>query len=380
MRIGKKLAAVAMLAALATGAQAQNWPLWEAYCHSFVDPQGRVIDHQGGDRTTSEGESYAMFFAVVANDRPRFEKLLSWTRDNLAHGDMTAHRPGWEWGKAPDGQWKLLDANSASDADLWMCYSLAEAGRLWKVPSYTALARVMAARIAQEEVVRLPGFGPMLLPGTDGFHPAAQTWLLNPSYVPLPVLLRLAELDPAGPWKAIASHLPQFLRDSSPRGFPMDWVTYSPGTGFRPAGAPGKSGKATASPTGSFDAIRVYLWAGISNPADAQTRPVLSAVGGMATLLDARLFPPEYVSAQGAPGKNDGPVGFSAAVIPYLIASGKPYAHQADRLTAELDSATRLYGHPPAYFDQNLAMFAQGWQEHLFRFESDGELRVAWKN
>jgi endo-1,4-beta-D-glucanase Y len=33
----------------------------------------RVIDRQGGDRTTSEGQSYGLFFALVANDRARFE-------------------------------------------------------------------------------------------------------------------------------------------------------------------------------------------------------------------------------------------------------------------------------------------------------------------
>ena len=31
----------------------------------------------------------------------------------------------------------MLDPNSASDADVWMAYSLVEAGRLWKIPCYT---------------------------------------------------------------------------------------------------------------------------------------------------------------------------------------------------------------------------------------------------
>ena len=377
MRTARILAAVA-IALVSVTCQAEPWALWQAYCQSFIDGQGRVVDHQGGDRTTSEGQAYALFFALVANDRPKFDALLAWTRDNLAQGDLTTHRPGWQWGKAQDGSWKLLDANSASDADLWMCYTLAEAGRLWNEPSYTALSRIMAARIAQQEVTDLPGFGPMLLPGTDGFHPSAQVWVLNPSYVPLPVLERLARTDATGPWAAIAEKLPQFLGQSAPHGFAMDWVSYSPESGFQPVAAPGN---AKAVPEGSYDAIRVYLWAGITSSADQQYHAVLGAVGGMGEWLKTHMFPPAQVASSGVPNGLDAPVGFSAAVVPYLSGLGEnaALAKQRDRMAAQLDSGTKLYGHPPAYYDQNLAMFSEGWLSHRFRFGSDGELKVTWK-
>src|SRR5882757_11239868 len=61
-----------------------GWPLWESYTSNAFDAQGRIVDHSAGDRTTSEGQAYGMFFALVANDRARFEKLLNWTQDNLA--------------------------------------------------------------------------------------------------------------------------------------------------------------------------------------------------------------------------------------------------------------------------------------------------------
>src|SRR5579859_7929354 len=123
------------------------WPLWESYTRNAFDPQGRIVDHSAGDRTTSEGQAYGMFFALVANDRARFDKLLSWTQDNLAGGDLTARLPAWSWGKAPDGAWKTLDQNPASDADLWMAYTLLEAGRLWHDSRYEKLGTVMASRI-----------------------------------------------------------------------------------------------------------------------------------------------------------------------------------------------------------------------------------------
>lgn len=377
MGMGRTIAA-AVVALASLTCQAENWPLWQAYCQSFIDGQGRVIDHQSGDRTTSEGQAYGMFFALVANDRPHFDALLAWTRDNLAQGDLTAHRPGWQWGKAQDGQWKLLDTNSASDADVWMCYTLAEAGRLWNEPAYTALSRILAERIAREEVADLPGLGPMLLPGTNGFHPAAQVWILNPSYLPLPLLERLARVDAQGPWAEMAHALPDFLGKSAQHGFAMDWVSYSPANGFQPAVPPGNT---KAAPMGSFDAIRVYLWAGMTNAADPGSKAVLSAVIGMHGYLKAHMFPPMEVSAAGVPGATDGPVGFSAAVVPYLSVMGENavLGRQQDRLAAQLDPVTKLYGHPPAYYDQNLAMFGEGWLSHRFRFDRDGELRVTWK-
>ena len=34
-----------------------RWPLWENYAAHFLSDEGRVIDHDAFDRTTSEGQS-----------------------------------------------------------------------------------------------------------------------------------------------------------------------------------------------------------------------------------------------------------------------------------------------------------------------------------
>ncbi len=80
---------------------------------------------------------------------PRFDRLLNWTRANLAGGDLETHLPAWLWGKNKDGEWKTIDPNSAADADVWMAYTLVEAGRLWKSPYYSHLGRKMMAQIAK---------------------------------------------------------------------------------------------------------------------------------------------------------------------------------------------------------------------------------------
>ena len=143
------LVVVLLLAAATAGCRQGPWDLWDAYSARFINADGRVVEHSVGDRTTSEGQSYALFFALADNDRARFEKILYWTENNLAGGDLGKKLPGWQWGKAPDGEWKLLDPNPASDADCWIAYTLIEAGRLWQNPDYKLTGRRMLGLIAK---------------------------------------------------------------------------------------------------------------------------------------------------------------------------------------------------------------------------------------
>src|SRR5579863_2871449 len=94
----KLLAGLSLLAVSVMPGCAQDWQnLWKSYTAAFMDDQIRVIDHDQGDRTTSEGQAYGMFFALVANDRSRFDGLLRWTEKNLAEDDLSSHLPAWLW-------------------------------------------------------------------------------------------------------------------------------------------------------------------------------------------------------------------------------------------------------------------------------------------
>jgi endoglucanase len=370
---------------VAGGCKESPWQLWNSYSARFIDPEsGRVFDPNGDQHTTSEGQAYALFFALADNDRTTFNRVLAWTEANLASADLATHLPAWLWGKNKDSQWKVLDPNSASDADVWMAYTLIEAGRLWKSPGDTNLGRAMLAMIAKNEVVNLPGFGPMLMPGPAGFQ-HENSWTLNPSYLPVFLFKRLAEVDPAGPWAQIALGIPVLLEQSSRHGFAMDWVEYVPGDGFYPAPKPSaaeQNPSDTAGPEGSYDAIRVYLWAGMLDPDDAMRFRILNAVPAMRAYLADHDAPPEKISDQGLPVAQDGPVGFSAAVLPYLRVFpelSRAAAKQMIRLSAQRDATTGFYGKDIAYYDQNLALFATGFLDARFRFGPGGELKVEWK-
>jgi endo-1,4-beta-D-glucanase Y len=350
--------------------------LWQAYAGRFISGDGRVMDPLRNAMTTSEGQSYALFFALVNNDRGRFDQLLNWTVTNLAGGDLATHLPAWSWGEAKDGHWGVLDPNSASDSDLWIAYDLIEAGRLWKDPHLSAIGHHLASSIGRRETATLPSFGPALLPGAVGFH-LPHAWVLNPSYTPLFLLDRMAAVDPAGPWADVAAMTPVLLERSARGGFAMDWVCYAPGQSFIPCQI---SGKQTPPPVGSYDAIRVYLWAGMLSTADPARPRILKALPGMNAYLQHYPAPPEKISSDGTAQATPGPVGFSAALLPYLEDYGNQpaVAQQMVRMKSQLDEKSYLFGTSPTYYDQNLALFGTGWMDRSFQFGNDGELLVRW--
>ncbi|WP_449430343.1 cellulose synthase complex periplasmic endoglucanase BcsZ [Pseudomonas putida] len=350
--------------AVAGAAPACPWPAWESFKAELVSADGRVLD-RSDERliSTSEGQSYALFFALVADDRPAFAQLLRWTGNNLAEGDLARHLPAWLWGRGSHGNWQVLDSNNASDADMWIAYSLLEAGRLWSEPDYTRLGQQMLWRIAAQTVRKLPGLGVMVLPGDYGFDDA-HGWRLNPSYLPLQVLDRFALVDPL--WGEMASNARRVWLQASPKGFAPDWLQWTPAAGIEPDPQHGNAG--------DYDAIRVYLWLGMLAKEAPQRDELLRHFAPMAALTARNGSPPESVDARSGKDSGHGPAGFSAALLPLLASSAEgDTALKAQRL--------RLREQPiaaQAYYNQALAMFGQGWDQARYRFDKEGRLLPAW--
>jgi len=363
----------AVLLSLAGSVQAApscgDWPDWSVFKQRFLSDGGRVIDRSMDNlQTTSEGQSYALFFALVANDRSTFDKVLAWTRDNLAGGDLTARLPAWQWGKRDDGSWNVIDSNTASDADLWIAYSLIEAGRLWQEPRYTALGKLMGQRILREETAELLGLGLALLPGVKGFQPEPTMWRLNPSYVPLQLVERMAQALPNSGWSKMAASSEKLILKSGPKGYAPDWVGYRSGKGFVP--------DAKTKAVGSFDAIRVYTWAGMLAPEVPARARLLKGLAPMGALVAQRGAPPTEVDTVSGKAGEAGPVGFSVAMLPFLIASGQKNA--ADEQLTRL-AAKPLAERPQNYYEHVLSLFGLGWQQQRYAFNRYGEVRPHWE-
>src|SRR5471032_721468 len=344
-------------------AQCTDWTAYRTFTARFVQADGRVIDYSTPtQQTTSEGQSYAMFFALVANDRTTFDRLLAWTRTNLAANQFepgNVRLPSWQWGRKPDGSFGVLDPNSASDSDLWIAYDLLQAGRLWNEKTYTQLGMALAAQIVRHEVTNLTGIGPMLLPGPQGFQTGDVT-RLNPSYSPLPVLRGLAREMPDGPWNQLAENGYKLVTTTAPHGFSPDWAAY-------------KSGQFVVDPqsadTGSYDAIRVYLWAGLTSSADPLGKPWLAKLGGMRQAVAQNGYPPERVSVSTGATSGEGPLSYWAALAPYFKTLGDDRSLGLARThLAALDApvavpAAAANANPnrePVYYDRVLGLFGAG--------------------
>lgn len=111
---------------------------WWAYRDRFIQGDGRVIDREAEDRSTSEGQAYALLRAVWIDDRDTFDRVLQWSETNLQRRNLDGSRSdllwAWKWGKQPDGNWGLIDGNFASDGDIDAITALIFAAQRWNHP------------------------------------------------------------------------------------------------------------------------------------------------------------------------------------------------------------------------------------------------------
>jgi endoglucanase len=340
------------------------WPAWEHYRQAMLSPDGRVIDHSSEQLiTTSEGQSYGLFFSLLGNDPESFSRVLRWTQDNLAGGDLNRQLPAWQWGRNEEGHWQVLDSNNASDADLWIAYSLLEAARLWHRPEYLTMGRNMLWRTAAQSMRKLPGLGLIVLPGDVGFD-GAEGWRLNASYLAPQLLARFATEAPI--WAELASNSQRLLLEGSPKGLVPDWQLWKTGQGWATDSQKG--------PVGSYDAIRVYLWAGMLGIDAPGREQLIQHLQPMAQLTARHGYVPETVDTASGLDSGTGPVGFSAALLPLLAAN----PDQAEALATLRDHIKQQPPLADAYYNQSLALFGQGWDQRRYRFDKNGLLLPNW--
>lgn len=204
---------------------------WHSYRRVFIQNDGRVIDYQAKDRSTSEGQAYAMLRAVLINDASTFAKTLNWAENNLKrqkNGKKTDNLWAWKWGKKADGSWGAIDSNFASDGDIDAITALIFAYRRWNRPEYLKLARTKLEDLWKLSTVTNRKGKRYLLPGEkDAFIPNSSTIYLNPSYL-APYAFRIfSQVDSKRDWLSLVDSSYQVLEKSlslSTVDLPSDWV------------------------------------------------------------------------------------------------------------------------------------------------------------
>lgn len=238
---------------------------WSAYREQFIQSDGRVIDREAGDRTTSEAQAYAMLRAVMIDDPDTFDRTLTWAEANLkrrqADGSPSDSLWCWKWGKTANGNWGTIDGNFASDGDMDAITALILAARRWNRPEYLQLARTKLKDLWNLSTIAVPaasGTVNYFLPGPKAaFQPQPNQVYLNPSYFG-PYAFRLfAQVDSDRNWLSLVDSSYQVLNQSaqlSAKGLPSDWVALSPSNGqFQPI-----ANAASLRTIYGFDAYRVW--------------------------------------------------------------------------------------------------------------------------
>jgi endo-1,4-beta-D-glucanase Y len=331
---------------------------WSGYKRQFIQLDGRVIDFQRDQVTTSEGQSYAMLRAVWMDDRPTFDRTWRWTQDNL--GDPARSRIGWLWGKAPDGSWRLLDANSASDADEDIALALLFAAHQWS-PAYRLAAIALLGRIWDEDVATVAG-QPYLAAGN--WAPRATGGpVLNPSYF-APYAYRIfAKEDHAHPWGELVDTSYMALQactdaplDSGAGRLPPNWCALNVATGAaRPA--PGMS---QGSDYG-YDAFRVMWRVALDVQWNVEARAVRYLKSHSMVLLDSwrqhGKLASEYTHDGAVRNPNEDPTVYGGAIASFLVVD----RNAGDQLVSRLEATATSSGPDGTYFGTSTNYYEQNW-------------------
>jgi len=217
---------------------------WELFRQAFVEPAGRVVD-TGQDRIShSEGQGFAMLFAVHYDDRASFERVWQWTRKNLQVRDDALL--AWRW----QPERGVTDRNDAADGDILVAWALVRAGEKWKSAEHLESGKRIARDI-RARLLRRVAHGLVLLPGLEGFDkPDGMT--INLSYWVFPALRDFERVDPAPEWEETARSAIAILRYAyfGRWRLPPDWLRL--GERVAPGGPPPERF--------GFDAVRIPVY------------------------------------------------------------------------------------------------------------------------
>jgi endoglucanase len=215
--------------------------LWGAYKTEYIEPDTyRTLDKQRDYITTSEGQSYTMFRAVLQDDKDTFDKSWKWTKDILKRKEDNLF--SWLFGERKDGTYGVLvdegGYNSATDGDTDIALALLFAYGRWNDFEYFRQAKLIIGDIWDKSVITING-KPYLLANNLEKNSVNANALMNPSYL-TPYAYRIfARVDLDNPWMQLVDTSYEVLTKSteskldkdSSAYLPPDWIYINKTTG-----------------------------------------------------------------------------------------------------------------------------------------------------
>lgn len=303
-----------------------------SFLDRYVEPDGRVVRHDQGGDTVSEGQAYALLIAAAVGDADAFDAIRRWTLDHLTtDSGLLAFR----WA---DGD--IADPMAAADADLISAAALVLAADRFDDRSMLLDAGRIADAIVAGEVADIGG-QTVLLAGPW----ARADGIVNPSYFVLPAMSLLAGAGDHR-WASIAATSRTLAAElmSEPPHLPPDWAHVAADDGR----AEGLRVEARAVPGGDstvygFEAVRLIVQLAadcdpVGRDLAARTWPFLAAEMAGGTINAS-------YHLDGSPASDyPHPASLVAA------ASAAHAAGDADAAAGLLDAATELDAARPTYY------------------------------
>lgn len=228
-----------------------------AFLDTYTTDGGRIQrTDQGGD-TVGEGQAYGMLAAAGVGDQRRFQRIWSWTKDNMlqSNGLLAFH---WAAGR-------VVDPHPAADADLDAARALLVASCRFNQPDLRSAALKIADAVLAHETAKA-GSIYVLLPGpwaNMGAH-----LVFNPSYVDATTLRALADATGNARFKAVAAGGTQLVSQLT-RPLPPDWAIVNPATG---QATPVSAAASTTGPgMFTYDAPRTLIRFAVNPDRDARS-------------------------------------------------------------------------------------------------------------
>ncbi|WP_157961972.1 glycosyl hydrolase family 8 [Acuticoccus kandeliae] len=189
------------------------------FASRYMEPSGRIFDPENGGISHSESQAYGMAIAFSADLPEAFDRIWSWTRDNLRNAD------GLHAWKYVPGQ-GVVDRNNATDADLIIAAMLSLAAKRWNRGDYLAYAAQTADSLGKSVLVNHKG-RVVMLPGKVGFMPPSQPDgpVVNLSYYHFDMMQVVADLAPQHPWGAAIETGWSFYLRVLQAWNPSDWTS-----------------------------------------------------------------------------------------------------------------------------------------------------------
>lgn len=332
---------------------------WEKYKQKFINNDGRVVDYDQNQITTSEGQSYVLLRSVWIDDKATFDFVWDWTQKNMQRSDGLF---GWQWGKKHDGGYGILPnggENPATDADSDIALALILASHRWHQAKYQNQAKKIIASIWNEETATASGKRYLIAgPWANG----DTTLIVNPSYF-APYAWRIfAKVDTSQDWNSLIGPAYTFLTSagnnnldkSTSVGLPPDWIAVDKKNGTL---MPANEDHFTSNY--SFDAMRTpwriavdYIWNNdprAKNYLENNFRFLKDTYDRDGMILSS-------YSHDGLPlQQNEIPVMYATALGYFIVVDS------ADAQKIYQGKIIQLYSNDNGTFKENLGYYDQNW-------------------